>query len=78
MAIFIANENGDWWGINEQYGKTLYILDTDKINPETMESLLDEWELDSAEDFSNVDKLEKIIWEHGTTIQLPINVSGEV
>ena len=78
MAIFIANENGDWWGLNEQYGKTLYILDTDKMNSMTIDSIRDEWGLEADEDFSVIDKLERIIWEHGTTIELPINVSGEV
>lgn len=72
MAIYVANENGDWWGISEMYGKTLFVLDTDNINTLVMNAIREEWELEEDEDFSNIDKLEKIIWEYGKEIQLPL------
>jgi tetrahydromethanopterin S-methyltransferase subunit H len=37
MAIIIANENGDWWSVDETMTTKLYILDTAKItNPKAL------------------------------------------
>ena len=37
MAIIIANENGDWWSVDETMTTKLYILDTAKItNPKVL------------------------------------------
>ena len=31
LMIIIANENGDWWSVDETMITNLYVLDTDKI-----------------------------------------------
>ena len=40
MAIFIANENGDWW--EYQPKSVMYVLDTDDLPEEVAEEWRDE------------------------------------
>jgi hypothetical protein len=73
MTIYIANSNGDWWGTAGDY-TNLYILDTQKINSMTMDTIREEWQLEDGEGLDVIDKLEKIIWEYGH--EVTINVGG--
>ena len=84
MAVFIANENGDWWGTNGNTN-TLTILDTDKLTLAEKIQMLD-WYGDGFEigvdDESKIDemleeilcqdKFEDVIYEFGKerTIEL--------
>jgi hypothetical protein len=43
MAIIIANENGDWWSVDETMTTTLYILDTAKITDPNVLADIAEW-----------------------------------
>jgi hypothetical protein len=63
MAKYIANENGDWWGVIE--GESLYLIDTD--NPDIVKAMEDE---DTNPD---QDKFEYFIQKYGT----PVNVDME-
>ena len=59
MAIFIANENGDWW----QYepGRSMFILDTDDLP----EGVAKDWQ-DENGDIEWTD--EQTIWEYGKVV----------
>ena len=64
MAIFIANENGDWWEYKP--GQVLYVLDTEELPAEKLAEIEENWgKLDGSEDYP--DKLEKAIWAYGET-----------
>lgn len=62
MAIYIANENGDWW--EHVQGAELYILDVDKLSPETLATIEEEW--GPLADLP--DKFEKVIWRYGRVV----------
>jgi hypothetical protein len=64
MAKYIANENGDWWGVIE--GESLYLIDTD--NPDIIKAMEDE---DTNPD---QDKFEYFIQKYGTPVS--INMEG--
>jgi hypothetical protein len=76
MAVYVANENGDWWGTNDK-DTTLYVLDTDKLTYEEKVAIANEWEgfdeeEQTPEELEEIieglfgeDKFEKIIWEYG-------------
>jgi hypothetical protein len=65
MAIIIANENGDWWSVDETMTTKLYILDTDKITDPNVLAEIAEWagvdlETDSKGEYiipPNIDEL---------------------
>jgi hypothetical protein len=65
MAIIIANENGDWWSVDETMLTNLYILDTAKITDPDALAEIAEWagidlEVDSKGDYiipPNIDEL---------------------
>lgn len=59
MALFIANENGDWWEFRP--GDNLYILDTDDLPEEVAK----EWQDESTGEFWAD---EQLIWEYGKDI----------
>lgn len=59
MAMFIANENGDWWSFDPK--NALYILDTDDLPEEVAE----EWRDENGEiDWTD----EQTIWEYGKMV----------
>jgi hypothetical protein len=64
MTKYIANENGDWWGVIE--GESLYLIDTD--NPDIVKAMEDE---DTNPD---QDKFEYFIQKYGTPVS--INMEG--
>ena len=64
MAKYIANENGDWWGVIE--GESLNLIDTD--NPDIVKAMEDE---DTNPD---QDKFEYFIQKYGTPVS--INMEG--
>jgi hypothetical protein len=74
MAIIVANENGDWWSVESDMLTNLYILDTDKLSADQLESIEVKWGLEPDEDFFVIDKVERIIWEYGTKVV--VNVGG--
>lgn len=41
MAIFIANENGDWWQVDGDH-RVLYVLDTDDLPEDVAAEWADE------------------------------------
>jgi hypothetical protein len=65
MAIIIANENGDWWSVDETMTTKLYILDTAKITDPNVLAEIAEWagvdlETDSKGEYiipPNIDEL---------------------
>lgn len=59
MALYIANENGDWWQFDER--DVLYILDTDNLPEEVAK----EWQ-DENGDVEWVDDF--LIWEYGKPV----------
>lgn len=64
MAVWIANENGDWWRFE---GKdVLYILDTDTLP----DSVAKEWGYLNEDGTPNEDNDDwaddSLIWEYGT------------
>lgn len=59
MALYIANENGDWWRFDER--DVLYILDTDNLPEEVAK----EWQ-DENGDVEWVDDF--LIWEYGRPV----------
>jgi hypothetical protein len=67
MAIFIANENGDWW--EYQPGQVLYVLNTDDLDDHATDDIANNWgHIDGSDDYP--DKLEKAIWKHGHVLHL--------
>ena len=60
MAKYVANENGDWWGVIE--GESLYLIDTD--NPDITKAMEDE---DTNPD---QDKFEQFIQQYGTPVYI--------
>lgn len=61
MAIYIANENGDWW--EHVPGSSLYILNTEDLAPEELAEIEENWGPLTEGDLP--DKLEKAIWQYG-------------
>jgi hypothetical protein len=59
MAIFIANENGDWW--EYQPNSVMYVLDTDDLPDE----VADEWRDEDGE-ITWTD--EQTVWEYGKKV----------
>lgn len=59
MAIFIANENGDWW--EYQPNSVMYVLDTDDLP----EDVADEWR---DEDGQITWTDEQTVWEYGKMV----------
>ena len=59
MAIFIANENGDWW--EYQPNSVMYVLDTDDLP----EDVADEWRDEDGE-ITWTD--EQTVWEYGKMV----------
>ena len=68
MAIYIANENGDWWEHRPQ--DRLHVLDTDRISAETLATIEEEWGPLTEGDLP--DKLEKAIWLYGVTARVDL------
>lgn len=66
MAIYIANENGDWWEFNPE--ETIYVLDTDKITKEVKDILEDEYSYVEGDGFYS-DGIEDAIMEYGTPVK---------
>lgn len=58
MAIYIANENGDWW--EHKPGHKLYVLDTDQLHPEQLARIEEDFGPLDEQDLP--DKFEKLIW----------------
>jgi hypothetical protein len=90
VAIYIANENGDWWELTDKAGSTLYVLDTDKLTNAEKVELIDEWgngfdlatntESDIPELLPSAfahNKVDYILWQHGTPIKLELDKLGE-
>lgn len=59
MAIFIANENGDWW--EYQPNSVMYVLDTDDLP----EDVANEWRDEDGE-ITWTD--EQTVWEYGKMV----------
>lgn len=59
MAIFIANENGDWW--EYQPNSVMYVLDTDDLP----EDVAKEWRDEDGE-ITWTD--EQTVWEYGKMV----------
>ena len=59
MAIFIANENGDWW--EYQPKSVMYVLDTDDLP----EEIANEWRDEDGE-ITWTD--EQLVWEYGKMV----------
>jgi hypothetical protein len=71
MAIFIANENGDWWRFETK--RSLFVLDTDDLPEEIAKEwgYLDEDGNPSDEgDWAD----ESLIWEYGREVPQDIVV----
>lgn len=66
MAIYIANENGDWWEYKPF--SPLYVLDTDKLSPEHLAEIEENW--GPLNDGDLPDKLEKAIWHYGEVVRV--------
>lgn len=64
MAIYFANENGDWW--EHKPGNRLYILDTEKLDPEELAEIEESWGPLTEGDLP--DKLERAIWKYGEEV----------
>lgn len=65
MAIFIANENGDWWRFETK--RSLFVLDTDDLPEEVAK----EWQDENGEiDWTD----ESLIWEYGKEVPQDILV----
>ena len=84
MAVYMADENGDWWGTNGKTN-TLYVFDTDKLTLAQKIQIIDEWgwgfdlETNTAEEVDEMladcleqDKFEKLIWEYGKEITIQL------
>lgn len=69
MAIYLANVNGDWWEFRKEH--PIYVLDTDKLSPETVAHIEDYTGLDLA-DVVEQHGFDQIITEFGDKIQLEI------
>jgi hypothetical protein len=65
MAIFIANENGDWW--EYQPNRVIYVLDTDDLPA----SVAEEWDNGSGE-IEIID--ENLAFEYGRRVDQDILV----
>ena len=61
MTIYIANVNGDWWEFHPEH--PLFVLDTDKIDPELWEAIQEDHELEG-------DKWEDAIMDHGVKVYI--------
>lgn len=68
MAIYIANENGDWWEFTPD--ECLYVLDTEKLTADQKEYLEDDYDIEESNlnELVDLDKFEKLIWEIGVGI----------
>jgi len=65
MAIFIANQNGDWWEYDPK--DVLYVLDTDDLPEEVAE----EWrEEDGRITWTDWD----VVYEYGKTVSQSVVV----
>jgi hypothetical protein len=65
MAIYyVSNENGDWWAIDTDNteGQTLFIIKEEDLARAVAEEYPNEVEID----VNSIDKLDRIIREHGT------------
>jgi len=89
VAIYIANENGDWWELTAKAGSTLYVLDTDKLTNAEKVDLIEKWGAGfdpeaTAKEIPDLlptafahNKVDHIIWQHGTQIKLDLDKLGE-
>ncbi len=50
MAIYVANQNGDWWEIENSISP-VWILNTNTLSDELQEQVYDELGADKFEDF---------------------------
>ncbi len=66
MAIFIANENGDWW--EYQQDGALWVLNTDDLNERQMAEIEEKWGPIDGSNLDYPDKLERAIWQYGHQI----------
>jgi hypothetical protein len=71
MAKYVSNVNGDWWEFHNEH--PIYVLDTDKLSPETIERIEDYTGMDFAEVIEQ-DGFDEIITEFGTEIHLNLEV----
>ena len=66
MALWIANENGDWWAFDPK--DAFYILDTDDLP----EEIAKEWGYLNEDGTPNKDNDDwaddSLIWEYGKTV----------
>lgn len=78
MAIYVANQNGDWWEVDTDKTTALYVLDTEKLTFLEKVEIVNEWDdFDPEQDDPATldemlegawgqDKFEKMIWDFGT------------
>ncbi len=67
MAIYLANENGDWWEYKPN--QALWILNTDDLSAEQLQDITENWgPIDGSEDLP--EKLERVIWKYGHPLYL--------
>jgi hypothetical protein len=65
-TFYVANENGDWWSINTETGQgvTLFVISEADLKKRALSEGLC-W---ADDDLNGLDKLEKVITEHGEAI----------
>jgi hypothetical protein len=71
MTIYyVSNENGDWWTIDTDNteGQTLFIIKEEDLARAVAEEYPNEVEID----VNSIDKLDRIIREHGTAQDIEV------
>ena len=65
QTLYIANENGDWWEFNPD--DVLFVLRSSDLPDDVVAD--NNIDIRDGQIYEAPDKFEKLIWEHGTSLE---------
>jgi hypothetical protein len=70
-VYYVSNENGDWWTIETDTtaGQTLFIIKEEELAV----AVANEYPQEEEIDINSLDKLDRLIREHGTAQDIEVN-----
>lgn len=64
-SLYLANENGDWWEFNPN--DVLFVLRSSDLPDDVVAD--NNIDIRDGQIYEAPDKFEKLIWEHGTSLE---------
>lgn len=65
QTLYVANENGDWWEFNPD--DVLFVLRSSDLPDDVVAD--NHIDIRDGQIYEAPDKFEKLIWEHGTSLE---------